>query len=86
MSHSKHTKRGFSLYIENWNPSAKKYVNTCAICGRRGYSPVIERENFRVKNKVIYSELSKTLNALELDEYRRCAVCAEIREKIGDNN
>ncbi len=84
MSHSKHTKRGFSLYIEKWNPSAKKFVNTCAICGRRGYSPVIERENFRVKNEVIYSELSKTLNALELDEYGRCAVCAEIQEKIGE--
>ena len=31
MSHSKHTKRGYSLYIENWNRSAKKYINICCI-------------------------------------------------------
>ena len=42
MSHSKHTKRGFSLYIEKWNPSAKKYINTCALCGKSGYSPSLE--------------------------------------------
>ena len=46
MSHSKHTKRGYSLYIENWNRSAKKYINTCCICGHKGYSPVIEQDDF----------------------------------------
>lgn len=81
MSHSKHTKRGFSLYIEKWNSSAKKYVNTCAICGRTGYSPVIEREDFRAKNEVIYKELSRTLSVLELDKNDRCAVCAAIQDK-----
>ena len=46
MSHSKHTKRGYSLYIENWNRSAKKYINICCICGHKGYSPVIEQDDF----------------------------------------
>lgn len=46
MSHSKVTKRGYSLYIEKWNPSAKKYINICAVCGHKGYSPVIERDDF----------------------------------------
>ena len=45
MSHSKYTKRGYSLYIENWNRSAKKYINTCMICGQKGYSPVIEHKD-----------------------------------------
>lgn len=81
MSHSKHTKRGFSLYLERWDPSAKKYVNTCAVCGRTGYSPVIECESFRAKKEVIYKELSKTLHVLELDELGRCAVCAKIQDE-----
>lgn len=81
MSHSKHTKRSYSLYIEKWNKSAKKYINTCVICGYRGYSPVIEYENFctTLENKVIFKELSKILNKLELDEFGRCIDCARIQ-------
>lgn len=83
MSHSKHTKRGYSLYIEKWNGSAKKYINTCKICGHSGYSPVIESENFcdSPENKVIFGELTKTLNKLELDEPGRCKICAKILDK-----
>jgi hypothetical protein len=83
MSHSKHTKRGYSLYIEKWNRSAKKYINTCYICGHKGYSPVIEQNDFGAtpENKVIYKELSKTLCRLELDELGRCKDCAKAQEK-----
>ena len=42
MSHSKYTKRGKSLYIEKWNPSAKRFINTCVICGAQGYNPSID--------------------------------------------
>ncbi|MBR6026431.1 MAG: hypothetical protein IK065_02400 [Neisseriaceae bacterium] len=84
MSHSKHTKRGFSLYIECWNRSAKKYINCCAICGYRGYSPVIEVDGFFdedgkwfATNKVIYKELTKTLPKLPLDKLGRCECCAK---------
>lgn len=82
MSHSKHTKRGYSIYIEKWNKSAKKYVNTCAICGQKGYSPVIEHENFctTLKNKTIFIELSKTLRKLAIDELGRCTDCARIQD------
>ena len=76
MSHSKHTKRDYSIYIEKWDKSAKKYINTCAICGHKGYSPVIEREDFC---KVTFKELSKTLRKLELDESGRCAYCAGVQ-------
>ena len=82
MSHSKHTKRGYSLYIEKWNRSAKKYINICAICGHKGYSPVIEQGDFPIKNNVIYKELSKTLCKLELDESGRCKDCARIQDKL----
>ena len=78
MSHSKLTKRDHSLYIEKWNQSAKKYINTCAVCGHKGYSPVIEQKDFgdKPENKVIYEELTKTLNKLQLDEAGRCQYCA----------
>ncbi len=83
MSHSKKTKRGYSLYIENWNASAKKYINTCAICGHKGYSPVIEWEGFAdtLIKEAINRELTKTLKKLELDEQGRCKDCARIQDR-----
>ncbi len=83
MSHSKYTKRGYSLYLEKWNKSAKKYINTCKICGHKGYSPVIEDKDFftTLENKAIFSELSKTMYKLELDEHGRCADCAKVQDK-----
>ncbi len=83
MSHSKCTKRGSSIYIDKWNKSSKKYINTCAICGHKGYSPVIEYDNFctTLENNAIFEELSKTLKKLELDEYGRCIECAKMQDK-----
>ena len=82
MSHSKMTKRGRSLYLEQWNPNAKKYINTCKICGHRGYSPVIEQEDFcnEPLNGVIYSELKSTFTVLPLDELGRCEMCAKAQD------
>lgn len=84
MSHSKYTKHGYSLYIEKWNSSAKKYINTCAICGHKGYSPVIEKKDFcnNMENKVIYEELTKTLGKMQLDELGRCEDCAKVQDCI----
>ena len=87
MSHSKQTKRGFSLYIDKLNPSAKKYINTCSICGSQGYSPVILAEDFYDKrpnlfsaNKAIYEELTKILKPLPLDDLGRCSICEKIQK------
>ncbi len=85
MSHSKMTKRGHSLYIERWNPSAQKYINTCSLCGRQGYSPAIEDEDFikplrqigDLERVAIYNELTKILKPLPLDSYGRCRECAK---------
>ena len=83
MSHSKLTKRGYSLYIERWNPAAKKYVNICAICGKKGYSPAIEQEDFctNLEKKAIYRELLMILSKMELDESGRCESCARVMDK-----
>ncbi len=92
MSHSKYNKRGHSLYLESFNPHAKKYINTCRICGYKGYSPAIMQPDFlsdRDKeplvfavNKAIYEELTKTLSVLELDAFGRCKDCARIQDNM----
>lgn len=74
MSHSKMTKRGRSHYVESWNPDAKRFINTCAVCGDRGYNPSIEDEGFihPSANKTdyvhhaIYTELTRTLKPLQI--------------------
>ncbi len=91
MSHSKYNKRGKSLYLDNRNPSAKKYINECSVCGYKGYSPAIEQPDFLTDtdkdpftfsvNKAIYEELTKTFSLLELDEFGRCKECARIQDK-----
>ena len=82
MSHSKMTKRGYSLYVERWNPDAKRFINTCKLCGHQGYSPTIEEEGFcdDYTRRAIYAELSKTLSPLPLDELGRCETCARVQD------
>ena len=83
VSHSKMTKRGFSLYLERWSPSAKKYINICRICGHKGYSPVIEQNGFCSdrRNTAIYEELTKTLRVMALDRLGRCEICARVQDR-----
>ena len=80
MSHSKKTKRGHSLYIEKWSRGDKKYINVCAVCGTRGYSPYIAEEEFRRRNWVVYRELSAMMKELPLDALGRCADCAAVMD------
>lgn len=83
MSHSKHEqrKKGFSLYVDKWVPSAKKYINICVICGNKGYSPVILGDEFDRKNRAIRDSLLKTHKQLPLDNLKRCEVCANIQDR-----
>lgn len=88
MSHNK-TKRGNSLYVESWNPSAKKHINTCCVCGKQGYKPSIEEDGFihpspRVtdyEHAAILVELSKIMQPLELDSLGRCEQCAKVMDR-----
>ena len=89
MSHSKTTKRGNSLYVEKWNPSAKRFIVTCAVCGACGYDPSIEDEGFihpsenktDYEHRAIYAELTASLKPLALDPLGRCSICARIMDK-----
>ncbi len=80
MSHSKFRKNGQSLYINNWNTAAQKYIHICYLCGKKGYSPAIEDADFltTLERKAIHNELTKMFDsALELDSFGRCAECAK---------
>lgn len=84
MSHSKFRKKGQSLYLDNWNPSAKKYINSCCLCGRKGYSPTIEEKCFldTVEHKAIYEELTRLFDSsLSVDSWGRCNECATRQDK-----
>ena len=86
MSHSKYTKRGNSLYIEKWNPSAKRFINTCTVCGAQGYDLGIDEDGFVYDNakkiadfehRAIREELKRVLKPLSLDSFGRCSDCAK---------
>ena len=89
MSHSKKTKRGHSLYVENWNPSAKRFVRVCALCGTQGYDPSIDEEGFvhpsvnvtDYEHSAIQAELTRIMKPLALDELGRCETCARVMDK-----
>ena len=84
MSHSKERKGGRSLYTEKWNPAAKKYIRTCVLCGRQGYSPTVAQPDFasNPERKVIREELARMFSSpLPLDEHGRCSHCAELQNE-----
>lgn len=62
----------------------KKFINTCSVCEYKGYSPVIEQDDFcsTAEIEAIFDELSKTLCKLELDEFGRCEDCARVQDKL----
>ncbi|MBO5653456.1 MAG: hypothetical protein J6S44_04505 [Clostridia bacterium] len=86
MSHSKMTKRGRSRYVEALHPYAKKFINECRLCGKRGYSPSMEETGFlhpspdktNYEHRAIYSALTAILQPLALDDLGRCENCATI--------
>jgi len=85
MSHSKKTKRGKSLFVEKWNPSAKRHINVCALCGAVGYKPSIDDDGFihpspnvsDYEHMAIRSELKRIYTPLSLDSLGRCEACAK---------
>ena len=86
MSHSKMTKRGKSHFVEGWNPSAKRFITTCVLCGAVGYNPTIEDEGFvsneaktvaSFEHRAIRDELRRIYAPLALDALGRCPVCVK---------
>ncbi len=85
MSHSKYNKRGRSFYLDNWNPAGKKYILTCALCGKQGYSPAIEEPDFCdcLERDIIFGELIRVLpGKLVLNEWGHCEECARRMEPL----
>lgn len=85
MSHSKLIKRGRSLYIDRWNPAAKKYIHSCCVCGQKGYRTEIENDSFCCtrEKQAIFNVLVKTMSRLSLDEWGRYADCAGVQDTNG---
>ena len=90
MSHSKMTKRGRSHFVESWNPKAKNFINTCALCGARGYSPTIDEDGFvyegearfpNFEHRAIRDELTRILSPLPLDSLGRCQTCSAVMDR-----
>lgn len=85
MSHSKVKKKGYSLYVDKWNPIAKNYINSCYLCNRKGYSPALEKADFlnSLEHEVIYKELTSIFDSvLALDSYGRCEECAKEQDGL----
>ncbi len=83
MSHSKFRKRGKSLYIDSWNPGAKKYIVACIQCGAKGYKPSISETDFdnSIERKAVKAELMSGLEPLSLDEGGLCEHCSDVINK-----
>ena len=79
MSSSKRKTQGHSLYLENWNPTANKYVVACSMCGLKGHSPTIESDDFLAarKGRIIHDELKRLIDVLVLDDSGHCPDCAD---------
>lgn len=82
MSYSKKRPQGRSLYLENWNPDARKYIVSCAGCGERGYCRTVEKSDFLAtrKGRVIRDELSRLISVLELSDSGLCQDCSDRTE------
>src|ERR1019366_9144794 len=92
-----HKKRGQSFWTVVVDPSAKRFLNQCVLCGRVGLKPAaldadysaIEHEKtvpHQQKSAVFDQELAfKNLGGryepLSLDKFGRCEICAGTTER-----
>ena len=80
MSHSKRRGQGRSYYLEQVNPSARRYIVSCAACDRVGFAPEVLSSSFTTSrlHQVIREELERLLRPLPLDDAGRCQACAGV--------
>ncbi len=69
----------------NRNPDSKRYINTCVVCGAKGYAPQVDDPDFAdakytphrdFSRRMMKSQLRKYYKPLSLDAAGRCAGCA----------
>ena len=67
------------------NPFAKRFINTCAVCGAEGYAPQIDDADFAGNESTVFHQFSREklqamlrgyFEPLALDEAGHCAACA----------
>jgi hypothetical protein len=67
------------------NPYAQRFINTCAVCGTKGYAPHIDDADFagnestvihRFSRGKLQAMLRKYYTPMALDEAGRCEACA----------
>lgn len=73
---------------DNWfeqNRYARRFINTCIMCGKQGYAPQIDDADFAGNESTVYHRfsreklkemLSKYFEPLALDDTGRCESCA----------
>jgi hypothetical protein len=91
-----HKKRGQSFYGEVLNPSAKKHLVQCSLCGRVGLKPDVSRGDYdaikdektvkrhqkldSLTQKIAVDRLQRVYEPLLLDKFGHCEICAAASE------
>jgi hypothetical protein len=91
-----HKKRGQAFYAEIVNPSAKKHLVQCSLCGRVGLKPdasgvdydtikdekTIKRHQKleTLSQKIAIRSLQRVYEPLPLDKFGHCEICAKASE------
>jgi hypothetical protein len=91
-----HKKRGQAFYAEIVNPSAKKYLVQCNLCGRVGLKPEATgadsdeikddktgKRHLKLKKQsqqIAIRSLRRVYESLPLDKFGRCEICAKASE------
>jgi len=87
-----HKRRGQSFYAEFLDPSSKKFLNQCGMCGRVGLSPRALDSDFdmvqeqktvkrdvkgaKLRQKAVVDILRRDYDPLPLDKLGHCDMCA----------
>jgi hypothetical protein len=91
-----HKRRGQSFYAEVLDPSAKRFLNQCSLCGRVGLKPeaggvdyhairdektVKEHQKLdKLMQKIAVGSLQRVYEPLLLDKFGHCEICAKAGE------
>lgn len=68
-------------YLKDY-PQLHKWVNTCIICGAKGYNPQIDVK----EEKIAINNLKSILPPLEVNELKMCSTCARLLKEKSNRN
>jgi hypothetical protein len=72
------------LSVRGDNRGKGRFINTCTICGRKGFAPKIMESDFAIslaRKAIVRSLTRRYKKALPLDENGRCQECSKIQPK-----